>query len=355
MDKHKLKIAFFDAKPYDRKFFDEANREYGYELKYFEPRLSPDTVKMAAGYDVVCVFVNDNVNQEVIDTLVAGGTRLLALRCAGYNNVNLYAAFAKLPVVRVPAYSPYAVAEHAAALLLTLNRKTHRAYNRVRDSNFTINGLLGFDIHGKKVGIVGTGKIGKIFGQIMRGFGADLLAHDAYHDEAFISSCQAQYVDLPTLYRDADIISLHCPLTPETHHLISFDAIGKMKPGVILLNTSRGSLIDAPALIDGLKSGMIGGAGLDVYEEESDYFFFDKSDKAIEDDTLARLLTFPNVLITSHQAFFTAEAMTNIANTTLQNVHDFDCKRILTNGICSQCDGTRSCPGKKLNATCKHQ
>jgi len=301
------------------------------------------------------VFVNDNVDQEVIDLLVADGTRLLALRCAGYNNVNLYAAHGKLPVVRVPAYSPYAVAEHAAALLLTLNRKTHRAYNRVRDNNFSINGLLGFDIHGKTVGVVGTGKIGKLFAQIMHGFGARLLAHDAHQDQEFAAANQLQYVDLDTLYRECDIISLHCPLTPATHHLIDLTAIGKMKPGVIILNTSRGSLIDAAALIDGLKSGRIGGAGLDVYEEESDYFFIDNSDTAIEDDTLARLLTFPNVLITSHQAFFTVEALTNIAATTLQNIAEFAADRPLTNGICSQCDGSKPCPGKHTNANCKYK
>jgi len=355
MENKKIRIALFDAKPYDRKFFDEANREYGFEIKYFEPRLSPDTVAMAAGFDVVCVFVNDNVNQEVINTLAAGGAKLLALRCAGYNNVNLYAAFDKLPVVRVPAYSPYAVAEHAAALLLTLNRKTHRAYHRVRDNNFTINGLLGFDIHGKTVGIVGTGKIGKLFAQIMHGFGARLLAFDAFPDQAFAAAHDMQYTDLNTLYREADILSLHCPLTKETHHLISFDAIGKMKPGVIILNTSRGALIDTAALVDGLKSGVIGGAGLDVYEEESDYFFVDKSDTAIADDMLARLLTFPNVLITSHQGFFTVEALTNIAATTLKNVDDFVHGRELVNGICSQCDGSRPCPGKTRNVNCKHR
>lgn len=353
MENAKIKIAFFDTKPYDRKFFDAANHNHAYDIKYFEPRLSPDTVSMTAGFDAVCVFVNDNVNDKVIDRLVGGGVKLLVLRCAGYNNVSLYAAHNRLAVARVPAYSPYAVAEHAAALLLTLVRRTHRAYNRTRDNNFSINGLLGFDIHGKTVGIVGTGKIGRIFARIMRGFDARVIAYDAHPDPEFAAANNIEFVDLITLYRQSDIISLHCPLTPDTYHMISGKAIAHLKPGVILINTSRGQLIDTAVLVEALKDGLVGGAGLDVYEEESDYFFEDLSGSLIEDDVLARLMTFHNVLVTSHQGFFTQEALTNIAATTLKNVDDFFHGRELVNGICCKCDGSRPCPGKPHGEHCR--
>ncbi len=348
-----MKIAFFDAKPYDRQFFDEANRDFGFEIKYFEPHLTADTAALTRGFEVVCVFVNDQVDDKVIDILVNNGVKMLALRCAGYNNVNLYAAHERLAVARVPAYSPYAVAEHAVALLMTLNRRIHRAYYRVRDNNFSINGLLGFDIHGKTVGVVGTGKIGKIFATIMKGFGARLLLHDHFHDEAFATENGAAYATLDDIYREADIISLHCPLTPETHYMINGTALAKMKPGVFIINTSRGHLINTAELIDALKAGTVGGAALDVYEEESEYFFEDKSNTVVTDDLLARLTTFNNVLVTSHQAFFTREALTNIAQTTLRNVDDFVHGRELVNGICHQCDGKSPCPGKPPHTICR--
>lgn len=346
MKKDRIRVAFFDTKPYDRKSFEEANADCGYELKFFEPHLTADTVGMARGYDVVCVFVNDVVDEGIVDALVEGGTRLLALRCAGYNNVNLYAAYKRLHVVRVPAYSPYAVAEHAVAMLLTLNRKTHRAYFRVRDNNFSINGLMGFDIHGKTVGVVGTGRIGAIFARIMKGFGTHILAFDHHPDPVLQAECGVEYVGLEELYRRSDIISLHCPLTPESKYMINAVALALMKPGVVLVNTSRGKLVDSAALIAGLKSGKVGGAALDVYEEEADYFFEDLSDSVVTDDHLARLTTFNNVLITSHQAFFTREAMANIAATTLRNIDDFANGRELENAICRHCDGSKPCPGK---------
>lgn len=346
MKNTKVRVAMFDTKPYDRKFFDECNAEYGFEIKYFPAHLTPDTAVMTNGYDAVCVFVNDTVDEQVIDILVKNGVKLIALRCAGYNNVNLFYAHGKLEVVRVPAYSPYAVAEHAVALLMTLNRKIHRAYYRIRDNNFSINGLMGFDIHGKTVGIIGTGKIGKIFARILKGFGAEILAFDHYPDIGLVGELNVEYTDLDTLYRKSDIISLHCPLTPETRYMINENAINAMKPGVFIINTSRGQLIDSAALIAGLKKEIVGAAALDVYEEESDYFFEDLSDQVVEDDILARLTTFNNVLITSHQAFFTKEAVSNIATTTLGNIDDFANGRELKNGICHKCDGSKPCPGK---------
>ena len=352
MNTGKPTIAFFDAKPYDRQFFDEANARYGFDIKYFESRLTADTAALAHGFDAVCVFVNDQVCERVIEELCAGGVKVLALRCAGYNNVNLFAAHGRLPVVRVPAYSPHAVAEHAVALLMTLNRRIHRAFYRVRDNNFSINGLLGFDVYGKAVGIIGTGRIGRIFATVMKGFGTRLLAFDHFPDQAFAAATGVEYVDLETLYRQSDILSLHCPLTPETHHLIDSRALSRMKPGAVLINTSRGALIDAAALVDALKEGRIGGAALDVYEEESGYFFEDKSDTIVTDDVLARLNSFPNVIITSHQAFFTREAMGNIAETTLQNIDDILLGRENANGICSGCDGVRPCPGKPAGRHC---
>jgi D-lactate dehydrogenase len=319
-----MRVALFSTKSYEREFFTSANREYGHELVYLEPRLTPDTVVLADGFPAVCIFVNDQANAPVIEALVRGGTRLLALRSAGYNHVDLSAAEKHgMTVVRVPAYSPYAVAEHTVALIMTLNRKTHRAHARVREGNFGLEGLLGFDIHGLTVGVVGTGKIGIEFARIMNGFGCRLLGYDPYpNPEA--GRLGMDYVTLDELFARSDIISLHTPLTPETYHLINMDAIARMKHGVMLINTSRGALVDATAAIEGLKTGQIGYLGLDVYEEEADLFFEDLSDKIIQDDVFARLLTFPNVVITGHQAFFTRNALSAIADTTLANIRDFE-------------------------------
>ncbi|TAN36113.1 MAG: 2-hydroxyacid dehydrogenase [Verrucomicrobia bacterium] len=332
-----IKTAFFDAKPYDREAFDAVKRPFGVELKYFSGHLSADTVHVAAGTEAICIFVNDVVTREVADALHAQGVRLIALRCAGYNNVDLKAVYQRIHVVRVPAYSPYAVAEHAAALMLALNRKTHKAYFRTRDGNFSINGLLGFDLNGKTAGVVGTGKIGRVMTGILRGFGMRVLAFDPFPDAAFAQAGGCVYTDLPTLYREADVITLHCPLTPDNRRMINAESIAQMKKGVTIINTGRGKLIDTRALIHGLKSGKVGAAGLDVYEEETDYFFEDFSSTVIDDDVLARLLTFPNVLITSHQAFFTREAMANIAQTTLGNIQTYFTQDQLPNEICYRC------------------
>lgn len=335
MDK---KIAFFDAKPYDRKSFEEVNKEFGFKIVYFDAHLSSKTVEVTQGFDSICVFVNDAVNKEVIGHLVEHGVKIIALRCAGYNNVDFVAAYGKIPVVRVPAYSPYAVAEHAIALMLSLNRKTHKAYYRTRDGNFAIKGLLGFDMHGKTAGIIGTGKIGKCLVPILKGFGMHVLAYDPHPDTGYADSVNIKYVELEELYRKSDIISLHCPLTSETAHMINRESIKQMKDGVMIINTGRGKLIDTVALIEGLKSRKIGSAGLDVYEEESEYFFEDLSSEMISDDVLARLLTFPNVLITSHQGFFTAEALHNIAKTTLDNITEFFNDGYLRNEVCYKCE-----------------
>lgn len=320
-----MRIAMFSTKPYDATYFDRANREHGFghELTYFEPRLLESTAPLAEGFPAVCAFVNDRLNATVLERLHAGGTRLIALRSAGFNHVDLEAADALgLTVARVPAYSPHAVAEHAVAMILTLNRKVHRAHNRVREGNFALEGLLGFDLNGKTVGVVGTGKIGRIFAALMRGFGCTVLAHDPFpHPEV---EAFGRYVPLETLLAESDVISLHCPLTPETHHLIDAAAVARFKPGAMLVNTSRGALVDTQAVIEGLKSGRIGYLGLDVYEEEENLFFEDLSDRVIQDDVFSRLLTFPNVLVTGHQAFFTAEAVTAIAETTLANVRAFE-------------------------------
>lgn len=319
-----MKIAVFSTKPYDREALDRANQRHRHELIYFEPRLTQDTATLAIGFEAVCPFVNDELSAPVVAKLANGGLRLLTLRSAGFNHVNLQAAAKHHVVVaRVPAYSPYAVAEHAVGLILTLNRKLHRAYARVREGNFALDGLLGFDLHGKTVGVVGTGKIGTVFCRIMAGFGCRVVAHDPYpNDEA--RQAGAEYVELDQLFRTADIVALHLPLTPDTHHLIDASALGRMKPGVMLINTSRGGLVDTLAVIEALKSGRIGALGLDVYEEEADLFFEDLSDTVIQDDVFARLLTFPNVLITGHQGFFTAEALESIAETTLANATAFE-------------------------------
>lgn len=334
----KTKIALFDAKAYDIESFNSTNREFGFDIKYFENRLSDDTVSLAKGFNVVCAFVNDTMDAKVIDVLKESGIDLIALRSAGYNNVDLKASYNNIHVVRVPAYSPYTVAEHAVALMLTLNRKTHKAFYRTRDNNFTIKGLLGFEMHGKTAGIIGTGKIGKCLVKILKGFGMEVLAYDKFPDEQFAKEEKFEYVDLDTLFNKSDIISLHCPLTKETFHLINVQTMAKMKAGVMIINTGRGKLIDTKALIEEIKSQKIGSAGLDVYEEESEYFFEDFSATVVEDDTLARLLSFTNVLVTAHQGFFTKEALATIAYTTLQNIKDYFADSKLENEICYKCD-----------------
>jgi len=319
----KYTIAFFDTKSYDEESFNKVNEEFHFEIKYFKGHLNKNNVILTKDVDAVCIFVNDTADAEIIDAMVQNGVKLLALRCAGFNNVDIAATQNKMTVVRVPAYSPYAVAEHAVALMMALNRKTHRAYLRTRDGNFALNGLMGFDMHGKTAGIIGTGKIAKILIHILKGFGMNILAYDLYPDLNFARENQIVYTSLDELYHSSDIISLHCPLTDDTKYLINDYSISKMKDGVMLINTGRGQLIHTNALIEGLKNKRIGAAGLDVYEEEGDYFYEDKSDKIIDDDVLARLLSFNNVIVTSHQAFFTQEALSNIAHTTLQNIKDF--------------------------------
>ena len=315
-----MQVAIFSSKPYDRQVFERVNQQFNHDLHFFLPRLNPKTVELAKSYLAVCVFVNDVLDREVLTALYEGGTRLVALRCAGYDNVDLnVAAQLGIQIVRVPAYSPYAVAEHAIALILTLNRKIHRAYNRTREGNFALDGLLGFDLHGKTVGIVGTGKIGRIAGQILHGFGCQILAYDPFPNADFASQI-ATYVTWEELLAQSKIISLHCPLTSDNYHLINEQAIAMMQPGVMLVNTSRGGLIDTKAVIKGLKSRHLGSLALDVYEQEKSLFFEDLSAEIIQDDLFERLLTFPNVVITGHQAFFTAEALHNIAETTLNNI-----------------------------------
>lgn len=331
-----MKVAVFSTKPYDQRFLEAANSSHGHDLVFFESRLTPKTSALAARFPAVCVFVNDQLNATVLTELFRDGTRLIALRSAGFNNLDLVTADElRLTVLRVPAYSPYAVAEHAVGLVLTLNRKIHRAFNRVREGNFSLDGLLGFDLHGTTVGIIGTGRIGAVFARIMKGFGCRLLAFDLYRNPE-CEEMGVEYVSLSELYAQSDIISLHCPLTPETHHLIGTDALAQIKPGNMLINTSRGALIDTAAIINALKSGQIGYLGLDVYEEEADLFFEDLSDKVIQDDVFARLLTFPNVLITGHQAFFTRNALERIAETTLTNITAFERGLPLANQVTGQ-------------------
>ncbi|MBU42800.1 MAG: hydroxyacid dehydrogenase [Spirochaetaceae bacterium] len=323
-----MKIAFFSTRSYDKQFFNRMNPDYGHEITYLDASLSPLTASLARGHQAVCVFVNDRLDAETIEELSNVGVSAIALRCAGFNNVDLKAAAARgITVVRVPAYSPHAVAEHAVALILTLNRKTHKAYNRVRESNFALDGLVGFDLNQKVVGVIGMGKIGSVFANIMLGFGCSVLAYDPLqetHLEQDALGRKIQFVDLPTLYSKADIISLHCPLTEQTRHLIGEEAIMQMKPGVMIINTSRGLIIDTPAVIRGLKQGIVGSLGIDVYEQEDDLFFADHSADVLMDDDIARLLTFPNVLITGHQAFFTENALREIAHVTLQNLKDLE-------------------------------
>lgn len=315
-----MKIAFFDAKSYDKPSFDKHAGSNNITIKYFDTKLNEDTVYLAKGYDVACVFVNDTVNAVVIDKLCEINVKVLALRCAGFNNVDMEHAYGRIHVLRVPAYSPYAVAEHAMALLLTSIRRIHKAYIRTKDFNFSLKNLAGFDLHGKTVGIIGTGRIGRVFINICRGFGMNILAYDKYPDESFASDNDIKYVSQDELFSQSDIISLHCPLTEETRYIIDEETINKCKTGVVIINTSRGALVDTDALLKGIKSRKVGGACLDVYEEESDLFFEDNSGHILEDDTLARLISMPNVIVTSHQAFLTEEALENIAETTINNV-----------------------------------
>jgi len=317
-----MRVAVFDTKPYDREYLGA--EAAGLEWQFHEARLNAGTAAVASGAEAVCVFVNDRVDAAAVEKLRGLGVRLIALRCAGYNNVDLAAAAkAGLAVVRVPAYSPHAVAEHTVGLLLALNRKIHRAYNRVREHNFSLNGLVGFDLHGKTVGIVGTGRIGRIAAKIFRGFDCAVLAYDPYGDADWAKGAGVRYVELGELLARSDVVSLHLPLTPESHHLLNAERMRGMKRGAYLLNTSRGKLVDTTALIEGLKSGQLGGVALDVYEEEEGVFFEDLSDQVLLDDELSRLLTFPNVLVTSHQAFLTHEALSEIARVTAHNVRQF--------------------------------
>lgn len=315
-----MRIILFSSQNYDRESFLAANPGHGFELHFQQSPLRPDTAALAMGFEVVCPFVNDDLSRPVLEQLAAGGTRLIALRSAGYNHVDLAAAHALgLTVVRVPAYSPHAVAEHAVGLVLALCRHLHRAYNRTREGDFSLHGLTGFDLHGKSVGVVGSGQIGQVFAQIMRGFGCQVLAYDPYPNPA-IEALGGRFVGFDQLLAESDIISLHCPLNDATRHLVNADSLQRMKRGAMLINTGRGALVDTPALIEALKSGQLGYLGLDVYEEEAEIFFADRSDLPLQDDVLARLLTFPNVIITAHQAFLTREALAAIAGTTLDNI-----------------------------------
>ena len=318
-----VKIAFFDAKSYDRESFDRENGKFGFDIRYYKDRLTARTAQLAMGCDVACVFVNDECDARAIEQLAGHGVRLLALRCAGFNNVDMEAARGRMPVVRVPAYSPHAVAEYAVTLMLSLNRKVYRSVCRTREGNFKLKGLMGFDMYGKTAGLVGLGRIARELAKILRGFGMNVVAYDPYPDRQFAEEQRISLVTLDELYAQSDIISLHCPLTDDTKFIINEESIGKMKQGVMIINTGRGKLIRTEDLIEGLRTGRIGSAGLDVYEEEQNFFYEDRSDKMIDDDKLALLLMMPNVIVTSHQAFFTREAMHNIAVTTLQNITDW--------------------------------
>ncbi len=326
-----MKIAFFSTQSYDRDYFNRFNT--GHDIVYFDAPLNEQTVNLAAGSNAICAFVNDTINEEVIRQLVALGVQLIAMRCAGYNNVSIPAArAAKLKVVRVPAYSPHAVAEHALALILALNRKTHKAYNRVREGNFSLDRLTGFDIYGKTAGVIGTGKIGQCFCEIMQGLGCNVLAFDLIANRD-LEAKGIHYVPLIDILQQADIVSLHCPLTEQTRHIINPETLAMMKNGAMLINTSRGALIDTVAVIEALRSGKLGYLGLDVYEQEEKLFFYNHNEEVIQDDIIMRLMSFPNVLITAHQGFFTEEALTQIAKTTLQSLSDFDNKLALLNEV----------------------
>jgi D-lactate dehydrogenase len=326
-----MKITFFSTQPYDKEFFNQCNEQYGYELEYYETHLGPHIVNVIEDSTAVCVFVNDKLNKEVIKVLAEKGVKIIALRCAGFNNVDLAAAKEYgLQVCRVPAYSPEAVAEHAVAMILTLNRKTNKAYNRVREQNFALTGLLGFNIHQKTVGVVGTGNIGRAFSKIMLGFGCKIIAFDVFANKE-LEALGVEFLPLTEVFRQSDIISLHCPLMESTHYMVNKESIHMMKQGVMLINTSRGALIDTKAAIAALKSQHIGYLGIDVYEQEDKLFFRDLSDDIIQDDTIQRLMSFPNVLVTAHQAFFTEEALQQIASITLDNILLLSQNKILTN------------------------
>lgn len=328
-----MKIAVFSAKRYDREFLDAANAGAGHQLRYFDAPLDLDSVALAAAHEAVCIFVNDTADAAVIEALAGGGTRLVALRCTGFNNVDLQAAARfGIKVVRVVTYSPYSVAEHAVALLQAINRKIHRAYNRTRDSNFSLDGLMGFDLHGKTVAVVGTGKIGRVFARIMLGFGCEVIGYDKYPAPEF-EGLGARYAEPGEIGAKADIISLHCPLTPETHHIVNRVSLARTKRGALLINTSRGGLIDTEAAIEALKSGQLGGLAIDVYEQEADLFFRDLSSTIISDDVFQRLLSFPNVIVTGHQAFFTEQAISTICETTINSVTEFANGQTLSNEI----------------------
>ena len=342
-----MKLAFFDTKPYDIPSFREFGKKYGIEIKYFEAKLNEDTVELASGFDAVCVFVNDTVNSAVIDRLTFLGVKAIALRCAGFNNVDVKYAFGKIHILRVPAYSPHAVAEHAIAMLLTSIRRIHKAYIRTRDFNFSLAGMTGFDLYGKTVGVIGTGKIGRAFINICLGFGMRVLAYDKFESPDLADGERVRYVTLDELFSESDIISLHCPLTEETYHIINENSINACKKGVVIINTSRGALVDAEALLANIKSRKVGAACLDVYEEESDFFFEDFSGHILEDDTLARLISMPNVIVTSHQAFLTEEALSGIAETTLKNLTELFNAGRCQNELCYRRGEAEDCNSSK--------
>jgi D-lactate dehydrogenase len=344
-----IKVAFFDTKPYDKIWFDKMNNDT-FKIKYFESKLNADTAQLVKGYEAVIAFVNDTIDKEVIDILSKNGVKVIAMRCAGYNNVDFQEAYGKINIVRVPGYSPNAVAEHAMALLLTLNRRVHRAYNRTREYNFSLNGLVGFDLYGKTVGVIGTGKIGQVFISICKGFGMKVLAYDPYP----VKGQEINYVSLEEILEQSDILSLHCPLTESTYHLLNHETLSKVKDGAILINTSRGALIESEALLQALQSQKIGGACLDVYEEETDLFFEDFSNVIIKDNTLSLLLSLPNVIITSHQAFLTEEALKSIAETTINNLKAYFENKPLANEVCYYCNPAGQNPkcNKTLTGRC---
>lgn len=335
-------IAFFDAKPYDKVWFERLQGDYDINIRFFENKLNPDTAFMTGGFDGAVAFVNDTIDKSVIDTLYNNHVNIIAMRCSGYNNIDFESAYGKVHIARVPVYSPNAVAEHAMALLLTLNRKIHRAYIRTRDNNFNIDGLTGFDLNGKTVGIIGTGQIGETFAKICKGFAMKVIAYDPKPNP----NLDAEYVELDELFKSSDIISLHCPLTKETHDIINERSLSMMKDGVYIINTSRGPLIDSEALLEAIKSKKVGAAGLDVYDEESDFFFKDLSGKIINDDVLARLISMPNVIVTSHQAFLTDEALRSIAEVTLKNLDEYFSQKTLVNEICYLCNKRGVCDHK---------
>ena len=338
----KLKYAFFDTKPYDLPAFNKYGEESDIEFKFFETKLNADTAELARGFDGVCVFVNDQLDAAAIDKLTELGVGTVALRCAGFNNVDMQHAFGRVHVLRVPAYSPYAVAEHTMALLLTSIRRIHKAYIRTRDHNFSLNGMTGFDLHGRTVGIIGTGRIGRVFADICFGFGMKVVAYDKYPSDELIKK-GATYLPLEELFRVSDVISLHCPLTDDTYHLINSETLELCRRGVVILNTSRGALVDAEALLGAIKSRRVGAACLDVYEEESDFFFEDLSGHIISDDVLARLISMPNVIVTSHQAFLTEDALESIAKTTVANIRSIHDSGRCENELCYRCGEATDC------------